>query len=152
MAAPEERYRLMFRSNPQPMFVLEPGSLRFLEVNAAAARMYGYHPEELVRMTLEDFWLPEEIAKNQRTIAQAVRGARYTGIRHRKKDGSVCHIEAQVEPIPVDGKEALLVVVTDVTEQSHSNEARRAAEARFARLFDSGVIGIVVATLSGRIV
>jgi len=38
----EERYRLLFENNPQPMWAFEEATLRFLAVNAAACSHYGY--------------------------------------------------------------------------------------------------------------
>ena len=37
----EERYRELFNNNPMPMWVFDPETLRFLEVNEAAIQHYG---------------------------------------------------------------------------------------------------------------
>src|SRR5262249_1318873 len=50
----EERYRMLFENNPQPMFVYEVETLRFLAVNTATLAHYGYSEEEFSRMTLPD--------------------------------------------------------------------------------------------------
>jgi len=44
----ESRYRLLFDSNPQPMWVFEAESLAFLAVNQAAITRYGYTREEFL--------------------------------------------------------------------------------------------------------
>ena len=47
-----ETYRSMFDSSPQPMFVTDPATLRFLEVNDAAVRQYDYtRSEEFLKMS-----------------------------------------------------------------------------------------------------
>src|SRR3712207_5666750 len=47
----ERAYRLLFESNPAPMWVYDPESLRFLAVNDAAVRRYGWSREEFLERT-----------------------------------------------------------------------------------------------------
>jgi PAS domain S-box-containing protein len=42
----EEQYRLLFETNPSPMWVYDTETLKFLAVNEAAIRRYGYSREE----------------------------------------------------------------------------------------------------------
>src|SRR5262249_51911006 len=58
----EERYRMLFESNPHPMWVYERDTLRFLAVNEAAVRRYGYSRQEFLNMTIEDIRPPEDRA------------------------------------------------------------------------------------------
>ncbi len=46
LASNEARYRMLFESNPLPMWVYDPETLRFLDVNEAAVRHYGYTRSE----------------------------------------------------------------------------------------------------------
>ena len=50
----EERYRLLFEANPLPMWVYDAETLRFLAVNEAAVRHYGYTRSEFLAMTITD--------------------------------------------------------------------------------------------------
>jgi PAS domain S-box-containing protein len=50
----DKKFRLLFEDNPQPMWVLDPESRKFLEVNQAATALYGYTPDEFRGMTLSD--------------------------------------------------------------------------------------------------
>src|SRR5207253_7886121 len=47
----EERYRLLFESNPHPIWVYDLETLAFLAVNRAAILNYGYSREEFLAMT-----------------------------------------------------------------------------------------------------
>src|SRR5260370_37275339 len=58
LRASEERYRFLFESNPQPLWVFDEESLKFLAVNEAACRHYGYLPEEFLGMTIRDIRPP----------------------------------------------------------------------------------------------
>ena len=50
----EGRYRMLFESSPLPMWVFDASSLRYLAVNDAAVRLYGYSRDEFLGMTVED--------------------------------------------------------------------------------------------------
>src|SRR6266852_1321611 len=59
----EEMFRLLFSYNPLPTWVLEKETLRFLEVNDAAIRQYGYSLQEFQSMTSLDLRSEEERAE-----------------------------------------------------------------------------------------
>jgi PAS domain-containing protein len=58
----EQRREMMFSGDPYPMWVYDCETLRFLEVNDAAARTYGYSREEFLGMTLMDIRTPDDMA------------------------------------------------------------------------------------------
>src|SRR5207237_2829581 len=59
----EEMFRLLFSHNPLPTWVIDRETLRFLEENEAAVRVYGYSQEEFRRMTILDIRPEEEKIK-----------------------------------------------------------------------------------------
>jgi PAS domain S-box-containing protein len=145
------RYRSLFDRNPQPMFVFEPTTLGFLEVNDAAVRVYGYTRDELRRMTLVDLWQAEDAASYREALAGLEPYGRAVGQRHRKRDGTFCDVELRTDALSSDGGAGRLAIVRDVTEGQRVERARATAEARFGRLADSGIIGIVVMDLDLRV-
>src|SRR5216683_1085495 len=50
----EEMFRLLFSYNPLPTWVMDRETLRFLEVNDAAVRQYGYSLNEFKKMSVLD--------------------------------------------------------------------------------------------------
>src|SRR5213594_3214969 len=56
----ERKYRLLFETNPEPMFVYDFETLRILAVNGAAVARYGYTEPEFLQLTLRDICPPEE--------------------------------------------------------------------------------------------
>lgn len=50
----EEQYRLLFQRNPIPMFIYDPESFNFIEVNEAAVKNYGYGKDEFLQMNILD--------------------------------------------------------------------------------------------------
>lgn len=128
----ETQYRLLFETNPQPMWVYEIESMAFLEVNEAALLHYGYSREEFLSMTIKDIRPPEEIpklAKKHEDVSKEMAlGLRSAGVwRHRKKDGTLIDVEITRSPIRFRGKDALLILAHDITQ-------RRQAEAEKVEL------------------
>ncbi len=116
----------LFRRHPLPMWVHEPGTLRFLDVNDAMSTLYGYTREEFSRLTAQDLRIAEQRAALVEFVASLPMDASYQAEReHVTKDGRRINVIVNVAPIEFDGKAARFVMVRDVTQQ-------RAAEARAA--------------------
>uniref|UniRef100_Q01W36 histidine kinase n=1 Tax=Solibacter usitatus (strain Ellin6076) TaxID=234267 RepID=Q01W36_SOLUE len=125
----ESRYRLLFESNPSPMWVYDTATLAFLAVNAAATAHYGYSREEFLSMTLRDIRPPEDVPALIADTHIPTTEAHTDGPwRHRKKDGSVIFVEITAHPICFGGANAVLVMATDITERRGLEEQLRQAQ------------------------
>ena len=129
----EQRSRDLFDASPQPMWVCDYASLRFLAVNQAALRHYGYSAAEFLGLRLNDLWPLEEASMRR----QAIERARAGGIsayesRHRTKDGRVIEVELSWHNLLIEGRPAALVLSADVTERRRA-ERRAAALSELAR-------------------
>ena len=126
----EERYRLLFDAGPHPMWVYDTDTLRFLTVNDAAVRYYGYSREEFLAMTLEQIRPPEDLATLRQYLAQQQVGdPEPAGIwRHRKKDGTLIDVEVTRYTLHFDGKHAALELAQDVTERRELERQFRDAQ------------------------
>ena len=113
-----EHYRLLFDENPIPMWLFDPATLSFLQVNSAAIKNYGYTRKEFLAMTVKDIRSPGEIpAMGQIIIRSISETVNASDVRHRRKDGSIIQVEVVVQPMRFADRAALLVVATDVTEK-----------------------------------
>ena len=121
LAESEEQYRLLFDSNPHPMWVYDDETLEFLAVNEAAVRSYGYTLDEFLNMTIRDIHPPEEIPAFEERLAQTDEtrgpGLRMRTWTHRKKDGGLIQAEVTSTRITFAGRKACLTLVNDVTEK-----------------------------------
>jgi two-component system cell cycle sensor histidine kinase/response regulator CckA len=123
IAEAARRYRLLFESNPQPMWAYDRQSLRFLAVNDSAVESYGYTREEFLEMTLADIRPEEDIPKLLEATAVPATGLRTEGPwRHRKKDGTVITVEITEHPLTIDDRDACLVLASDITEKKRLEE------------------------------
>ena len=148
----EAQYRLLFESNPQAMWVYDLTTLRFLAVNDAAVRHYGYSRSEFLEMTLKDIRPPEDVKLLEEYLASENAGAQNAGEwRHRKKDGSVIDVDITASRLTFGGRPAEFVLVHDVTERKKAEQALRISEDRYRDLVDNSHELICTHDLEGRV-
>ncbi len=126
----EASFRLLFDSNPIPMWVFEHGSLRFLAVNDAAVAHYGYSREQFLSMTLLDL-RPQQDKEEFKQALKTPAGDLPQGRarRHIKADGTRIDVAIYAQELEYEGHNARLVAVTDITAQKQAeNELLRARE------------------------
>lgn len=115
----EHQFRQLFERNPLPFWVFDVGSLRFLEVNEAAIKQYGYSREEFLAMTILDIRPAED---RPRVMAEVARHASRLSFddapvwQHRRKDGVLLQVKIYSVDIQFNGRPARLVLAEDVTE------------------------------------
>jgi diguanylate cyclase (GGDEF)-like protein/PAS domain S-box-containing protein len=124
----EESFRLLFDSNPMPMWLFDEDSHQFLNVNEAAIVHYGYPRERFLAMALKDIWPADERDAHLRAI-QHLHDSYQSGRswRHLRADGSEIEVVTCGRRVDYAGRRAFLVSVIDVTE-------RRKAEAQISYL------------------
>ena len=145
------QYQLLFEKNPIPMWVVEPASLRFLAINDAAIRQYGYSREEFLAMTLADIRRPEYVEDLLNVLAQLKPGLQRRGTWiHRRKDGSSVEVEIVCQDLDFQGSKALLVAAYDITARNEAETKARQAQEEYQAIFDNAVIGIFRVTPDGR--
>ncbi|MBH9551687.1 ATP-binding protein [Inhella gelatinilytica] len=130
-----ERNRRLFDDNPTPMWVFALDDLRFLDVNEAAVRLYGYSRAEFLRMSLADIRPPEDVATLVQTV-QATLGQKTNQLgqwRHRRKNGTVFPVEITAHSIDFGGVAARLVLALDITERQALDDELRAQQAHLER-------------------
>src|SRR5687768_8241419 len=113
---------ILFERNPQPMWIIDRDTLKFLSVNQAALRHYGYSREEFLALSASDL-RPREHTEGPLPDPEGSGGSsaellQPAGIsKHVTKDGTVIEVEIACADLSYDGLPASLVVVHDVTER-----------------------------------
>jgi len=126
----EGRYRLLFESNPLPMFVYVEATSVILAVNEAALRHYGYSLPELKVMKFSELAASDQTETDVHAAARAKSPvtAAYQ-IRHRKRDGTTIEVDVTSHLIEFSSQPARLALCLDIT-------ARKLAEGRLALAFE----------------
>lgn len=148
----EAQYRLLFESNPQAMWVYDLATLRFLAVNDAAVRHYGYSRSEFLDMTIKDIRPPEDVSLLEDYLNSENNELDHAGEwRHRKKDGTIINVDITSSRLGFGGRPAEFVLVHDVTERKKAETALRISEDRYRDLVDNSHELICTHDLDGRV-
>ena len=141
--ATEAHYRRLFDTNPDPMAVIDRQTMRYLAVNDAMVRQYGWSREEFLTLTPAAIRHPEDMPMLAAVLENPMSagGSRTLGGRHRRKDGSVFEVEVSMAEIEFGGKPALLPMARDVSERKRTEQAQRAAEEKLRQLQKIEAVG-----------
>jgi PAS domain S-box-containing protein len=115
----EEKYRSLFHSGPNPIFVLDSGSLKIIDVNPAAIDTYGYSKAEMLGQPFNRLGEFEIQAQDLDPLdASGWPDSCFIDqkARHHKKDGTPFYIRVKACPIKYKDKPALILAATDITE------------------------------------
>lgn len=131
----EERLRTIFDSAMDGMFVIDLEG-RYLDVNMAACRMFGYSRQEFLSSSVELVIKPE-----RREIHAEHKKLRKTGgflpeLVMVKKDGSEIWVDLAITPLRVGEKDLVLGVKRDITARKLTEAALRESEERFRQIFE----------------
>ena len=119
----EEKYRYMFANNPQPMWIYDLETLKFLEINSAALEHYGYSREEFLSMTLKDIRPKEDIDALLKDVELTTKGYNPAGEwRHLKKSGEIINVEIISHIVTFKDRKARHVMVNDITERKQAEQ------------------------------
>jgi len=123
-------YSYLFRNNPYPMWVFDCEGNRFVEVNEAAERTYGYSQEEFQKLSLGDIHHPDDMEDILAMLqCDAPEFNRSSGFRQRKKDGSLIDVELITHLLPgQNGQRFRLVLAMDISGRKQAFEALKASE------------------------
>lgn len=111
-----ERYRILFEDSPLPMWVYRLSDLRFIAVNDAAIRNYGYSRDEFLSMKIGDIRSASELNRLMAAEPATVVGPAFVGTWvHRKKSGEEIQVEVYSQVIDYEGQAARFVLPIDIT-------------------------------------
>ncbi|HMZ99389.1 MAG TPA: PAS domain S-box protein [Ferruginibacter sp.] len=119
----EMKYRLLFYNNPLPMWMVTIPDLMIIDVNDAAIKQYGYSREEFLQLSTRDL-RPEEDLPNFLSEVRKMEPDRINvrAWRHKKKDGTIIHVETYSHQIIYEGRKVWLGLSHDVTEAHNAKE------------------------------
>ena len=124
----EEQYRLLFEANPNPTWVYDLETLRFLAVNSAAVRHYGHSREEFLAMTVAEIRADADVP-DPPVVVEPSEGLAHSGPwSHRTKSGAAIEVEISSHRLTFEGRQAEVVVAVDVTERKHLEDQLRQAQ------------------------
>jgi histidine kinase len=108
----EEKYRTIFNTIPNPVFVLSAQNLRILDCNDNVAVVYGFHKDEILMTSFLDLFEPKgsDDLKGRLKTENIINRARQI-----RKDGKAIYVNIRISSSEFDGKQVLLVTISDIT-------------------------------------
>jgi PAS domain S-box-containing protein len=136
----EEKYRDLFNLHPLPLWLYDFETLRFLDVNEAAIRHYGYSREEFMGMTIKDIRPFEDVTDLEEKLLSIKRNESFSrGVfKHKKKNGDLIHAEVRSNRVDFNGSAARLIISIDVTDKVEAERTLNLSEKRFKAMVQEG--------------
>ena len=128
----EERFRTIFDSVNDAIFVHDLVTGDILDVNRTMCTMYGYTREEALRLRTENLsWGEPPYTQTDSLLwmkKTAEDGPQLFEWGAKDKAGRLFWAEVNMRRAPINGRDSLLVVARDITERKRAEEAVRASE------------------------
>jgi PAS domain S-box-containing protein len=148
----EEKYRSLFEYANDSIFIIEPETQHFMDVNENAAKRLGYTREELLKLPLHRLYSPKDRSRNQELIQELLKTGSITFEHtHLRKDSSSSPVEISSRVIEYGDKKVIQSFVRDITERKQSEDKIRASVERYRTLFETSPQGILTVDLKGTI-
>lgn len=132
----------VFQDLPQAV-LLADGSLRLRACNAAAEAASGFSVLQIKGLHLAEILHSEERMRLGGILGRGQDAYHFTALAQRP-DGHTWRAELRLRRMDVDGSEAWLVLMADVTASHEALAALRHSEERYRRMVESSPDGVVV--------
>jgi PAS domain S-box-containing protein len=130
-------FRTLIDQSNDAVQVVDPETLRFLDVNEKACKDLGYSREELLAMTVFDI-NPKVDESSRAQVLERVREFGFVvqeGV-HRRKDGSIFPVETSLRYVQLD-RTYVVAVSRDITERKRAEDALHEREEKFYQVADN---------------
>ena len=108
----EEKYRTIFNTIPNPVFVLDAENLQILDCNESVAAVYGFSKEEIHLTAFLDLFEGNERKSYETSLKSTGSIERARQVR---KDGHIIYVSIRVSSSEFNGYKVLLVTTSDIT-------------------------------------
>lgn len=111
LAESEEKYRTVFMTEKDALFLINEQNYYILDVNEAACQLYGYTKDEMLK--LKNFELsaqPEETIRMVHAFKERIEH-RY----HKKKDGTIFPVDISSSRFTLKAKPCILAAIRDIS-------------------------------------
>lgn len=115
----EEKYRSLFDSGPNPIFVLDRETFEILAANPSAEKTYGYSKEEFIGrpfMDIGPFGHKEAQTSHFENGGWQKAVLLSSKVRHFKKGSKPFYVNVYACPTKYQDKDAMIIATTDITE------------------------------------
>ena len=120
----EEKYRNLFEHANDSIFIIDPSTRQFLDVNENAAKRLGYTREGLLQLTIDDIDTPMAAQHSDDIIRELLNAGHVTFEHtHLRKDKTKIPVEISSRVIEYGDRQVFQSIVRDITERKRIEEA-----------------------------
>jgi PAS domain S-box-containing protein len=118
----EARYRQLFATVPDAIYIFDAGTRQFIDMNEGALRSYGYTREEFLKLKLGDITAEPELSDASIKETLARKTIKIPLRFHRKKDGTSFPVEISGGTFTLAGRIVLFAAIRDITKRKRAEE------------------------------
>jgi PAS domain S-box-containing protein len=135
----QQRFRAIIDEATDAIRIVDPDTLRILDVNHADCELSGYTRRELIGRDAREFWAESGPGRGEREAAlretRAKGFARTLGVAYRRRSGDLLSVDATHRIVAYRGRRYEIVIYRDASERLAAETARReSAELRSVTL------------------
>jgi len=108
----EEKYRIIFNTIPNPLFVLSCDHLTILDCNQSVTAVYGFGKEDLAGTS---FLSLMEKADRQKYLSLLKAEHSIDRVKQTRKDGTAIFVNVRIANSEYSGRKVFLVTTSDIT-------------------------------------
>jgi len=144
-------FRTLIDHSNDSVEVVDPETLRFLDVNEKTCKDLGYTREELLAMTVSDIDASvDEAIPCERIQQMQDAGFALFESNHRRKDGSTFPVEVSLRCVESD-RRYVVAIARDISDRKMAEAAVRESEDRYRDLVEHSDDLVCTHDLSGRL-
>ena len=143
----EQRYRQLFETESDAIFLMDSESGRFVDANQSALKMYGYSREEFLCLSHVDVSAEPDQTRQAVAAKQTAVPLRW----HRRKDGAVFPVEISGGYFESQGRKMHVAAIRDITLRQRAEQQLRDSEQFAQSTIDALSTHLCVLDETGRI-
>jgi PAS domain S-box-containing protein len=141
-----EKFSKAFQANPSGIAITDMETGHIIEVNESFAHLYGYTPKDMLGRTTVEVGVWGD-AQNREKLIQPLRACGYLRnleMPTHTRDGATKTIVINAELIELGGKQCVVSLIRDVTEQKRASQEMEWKTAFLEAQVDSALDAILV--------
>lgn len=132
----ERKYRTLFNSIVEPVFIISKIDNKFIDCNSAVERIYGYSKEKLLTMTPENLHIEgeEDFLSYSLKVSDSKNPIVY---HHVTSNGEMKYVTVQTISIVYEGESVWLSIIHDITASKLAEEKLQKTQLRLSAVFEN---------------
>ena len=124
-------------NNPQPIYVYDKESLRFITANKAALDLYGYSLDEFLQLDLTDLYTSEDIQYLLGSSQEIFKDGQFSKpFKQRMKDGNYIYVRMSRIDFQYEGTDSYLNILENVSNLTENENKKQIFKAAFDNTSD----------------